>query len=137
MDGSQECPGSVNARGRRHVACLCLSAKSPHAKADQTETTGRHVLLSPITDTVSPKSDSTKHSPQGKVLPGFLPLELHTHPRAALEEGAFKLQPHLSMLVGSQKGKPFLLDFRLPKGTSGAKSRSPWTPRTTLCFNNL
>ena len=70
---------------------LCLSAKSPRTNTDQPETTGKHVLLSPITDTISPKPDSTEHwefqrRKEDKVLPIFLPLELHTHLHVALEE---------------------------------------------------
>lgn len=90
-DGRQEHPGSVNMLDGGNKACFSVSAKSPRTSTDQPETTGKHVLLSPVTDTVSPKPDSTEHwefqrRKEDEALPIFLPLELHTHLCVALEE---------------------------------------------------
>ena len=53
------CGSSVNALGSRHKTCYSVSAESARINMDQQETTEELVLLSPVTDTVFPKADST------------------------------------------------------------------------------
>lgn len=66
-------------------------------------------------NSAKPDSQSTGNLP-GQSPSSFLPLELQTHPRLALEEVALELQPNFPMLGGSQKSKPVLSGLLATEG---------------------
>ena len=137
--GSQERSGSVKvpSRGAQGLASLSLQKVL------------RSTLIRRNYRTACPSEPSYQHYfPQarlqkalgisrGKVRPIFLLLELHVHTRVALEDVPLELQPNFSILVGSQKGKPFLSGLSATKENFLCQTLVLLEPEDALGSNNL